>query len=85
MAGGRGALCREDGQSGFDLAWGWDSEAGERAVFCIRARVYDHVRGPCCSSLTRAAGWHLSLVRGGAVQAVRRAPTTGSTTTETVE
>jgi hypothetical protein len=22
MAGGRDAVCREDGQSGFDLAWG---------------------------------------------------------------
>ena len=50
MAGGRGALCREDGQSGFDLAWGWDSEAGERVVFCIHARVFNHGCGPRCSS-----------------------------------
>jgi hypothetical protein len=41
------ALCREDGQSGFDLAW--ESEAGERVVFCIHARVSDHVSGPRCS------------------------------------
>jgi hypothetical protein len=84
MAGGRGALFREDGQSGFDLAWGWDSEAGGRVVFCIHARVSNHVRGPRCSSLTRAAGWHTERRVGGAVQAVRRAPSTGSTATETV-
>jgi hypothetical protein len=60
MAGGCGALCREDGQSGFDLE-GWDSEAGVRAVFCIHERVSNHVSGPRCSSLTQAAGWHLSL------------------------
>ena len=68
MAGGRGALFREDGQSGFDLAWGWDSEAGERVVLCIHTRVFNHVTGPRCSSLTRAAGWHLRAV--GGVQAV---------------
>ena len=83
MAGGRGALCREDGQSGFDLAWGWDSEAGERVVFCLHTRVSDHVSGPRFSSLTRAAGWHLRAV--GAVLAVRRAPSTGSAAAETVE
>jgi hypothetical protein len=85
MAGGRGAVCREDVQSGFDLAWGWDSEAGERVVLCIHTRVFDHVSGPRCSSLTRAAGWYLRAVGGGAVQAVRRAPSTGSAVTETVE
>ena len=63
MAGGRGALYREDVQSGFDLAWGWDSEAGERVVFCIHTRVSGHVSDPHCSSLTRAAGWHVSRAR----------------------
>jgi hypothetical protein len=56
MAGGRArAVCREDGQSGFDLALGWDSEAGERVVLCIHARASDHLNGPRCSSLTQAA------------------------------
>jgi hypothetical protein len=60
MAGGRGALCREDGQSGFDLARGWDSETGERVVFSMHTRVINHGYGPRCSSLTRAAGSHLT-------------------------
>jgi hypothetical protein len=48
-------VAREDGQSGFDLAW-WDSEAGERVVFCLHTRVSNHVVGPRCISLTRATG-----------------------------
>jgi hypothetical protein len=53
MAGGRGALNRETVvRKPVDLAWGWDSEAGERVVFCVHTRVSNHGCGPRCSSLT---------------------------------
>jgi hypothetical protein len=29
-------------------------------VCCMHTRVFDHMSGPRCSSLTRAAGWHLT-------------------------
>jgi hypothetical protein len=46
MAGGRGALFREVGQSGFDLAWGWTCGV------LYPYTVFNHVSGPRCSSLS---------------------------------
>jgi hypothetical protein len=60
MAGGRGALCREDVQSYV----GWT--VSEVDVWCsVCMHGYSTMVAALAASLTRAAGWHLRAVRGG--------------------
>ena len=83
MAGGRGALCREDGQSRFDLAWGWVSEAGGRVLYpCTGVRPCER---PSLHLSHTSRGLHLRDRWGWGCTAVRRAPSTWSAAAETVE